>query len=134
MPEVDINLLAVLVAAVINMAVGMVWYSPVLFGSVWLAEIGKKPEEIGDGKTGYVIATFSAIIMAYVLAHFVQYVGATSLVQGVQTGLWAGLGFVATTFATEHVFNGKTLKLYFINAGYHVVSLVLMGGLLAVWQ
>ncbi len=36
MPEVSVNLLAVLIAAVINMAIGALWYSPALFAKAWL--------------------------------------------------------------------------------------------------
>ena len=43
------NILAFLVCIVSNMILGALWYSPVLFGKVWLNLIGKKPEDIEAG-------------------------------------------------------------------------------------
>ena len=36
MPSVDINWWAVLAAAVINMVIGAIWYSPSGFGKPWM--------------------------------------------------------------------------------------------------
>ena len=36
MPTVDINYLAVLIAALASYVLGALWYSPVLFGKLWM--------------------------------------------------------------------------------------------------
>src|SRR3989442_13985646 len=41
----NINLLAVLVAAVSTMVVGFLWYSPVLFAKPWMREMGYDPND-----------------------------------------------------------------------------------------
>jgi len=45
LPDTSINLLPVIVAAVINMALGMLWYSPFVLGRLWIKSMGKTPEE-----------------------------------------------------------------------------------------
>ena len=40
-PNVDVNYLAVLVAAIINMVIGSIWYSPSMgFGKSWMKYSG----------------------------------------------------------------------------------------------
>ncbi|MBI2285227.1 DUF1761 domain-containing protein [Candidatus Saccharibacteria bacterium] len=134
MPEVDINIWAVLVAAVVSMVVGSYWYSKSLFGKEWAKLVGRKLEEMGGGGKGYAVATAGALLQAYILAHFVQYAGATTFWDGIVTGFWLWLGFVAVVVAMNLVFEGKSWVLWKINAGYFLVVLLINGGLLAAWR
>ncbi len=128
----QVNYLAVLVAAVLNMVAGAIWYSPMLFAKPWIKLTGKK--DMQGGGVGYGIAALCSLAIAYVLAHFVQLAGAMDWMDGVKTGLWAWVGFVATTAAANYVFEGRPWKLYWINVGYPLVAFVLMGALLAAWH
>lgn len=134
MPDVDINVWAVLVAAVISMVVGSFWYSKGLFGKEWAKLVGRKLEEMSGGGRGYVAAAVGALVQAYILAHFVQYAGATSVFDGLVTGFWLWLGFVAVVTAVHLVFEGRSWALWKINAGYFLVVLLINGGLLAAWR
>jgi hypothetical protein len=67
MPSVDINWIAVIVAAVVNMVVGALWYSPQLFGKQWAKVLGKKVSDMGSANTGYAVTTIGALIQAWVL-------------------------------------------------------------------
>lgn len=134
MPEVDINLWAVLVAAAVNMVVGAIWYSKSLFGKEWAKLVGRKLEEMSGSGMGYAVATVGALVQAYILAHFVQYAGSTSFIDGVVTGFWLWLGFIAVATAVNLVFEGRSWALWKINAGYFFVVLLINGGLLAAWR
>lgn len=134
MPEVDINIWAVLVAAAFNMVVGMFWYSKQLFGKEWAKLSGRKLEEMSGGGTGYAVATVGALLQAYILAHFVTYTGSTNFWEGLVTGFWLWLGFVAVVIATNLVFEGRSWALWKINAGYFLAVLLINGGLLAAWR
>lgn len=135
MPEVSINLLAVLIAAVINMVLGALWYSPALFAKTWLAALGKTPEDIKTSSTGliYVVNTIGNLVLAYVLAHIVDYAGATAVVQGAQSGFWVWLGFMVPPLLTVYMFEMRNIKLYFIFIIYQLIALVLEGIVLAIW-
>jgi hypothetical protein len=134
MPSVDINLADVLVAAVINMIIGAIWYSPVLFAKQWSKLVGRKMEDLQKSAgPGYAVAAIGALIQAYVLAHFVQYAGATSVGEGLVTGLWLWIGFVAVTTAMNYMFAGRSWQLWQIDAGYFLVVLMINGALLATW-
>jgi len=135
MPEVSLNYLAIIVATAANMVLGMLWYGP-LFGKPWKRLVGMpadhKPE--GAGKAMALMAGF-ALLESYVMAHFVDYLQATTIGDGATAGFWLWLGFVATTMAQEYIFavKPKPWSLYAINAGFNLAALLIMGGILAVW-
>lgn len=135
MPSVEINYFAVLVAAAINMAVGAFWYSRGVFGSRWSKLIGIKFEEMQKrGNQGIYVSVITSLVTAFILAHFVRYAGSTSFSDGLVTGFWLWLGFVATMLASAYMFEGRPWKLWQINAGYWLVVLMVNGGLLAAWR
>ena len=134
MPIVDINLTAIFTAALVNMAMGALWYSRYLFGSEWVRLVGKSMQELRKGSNrGYFIAAIGALIMAYVFAHFIQYVGANNYMEGAIAGFWLWLGFVAVTSATNSMFAGRPLGLWRIDASYFLVVMLINGALLAAW-
>ena len=135
MPGIEINYLAVLAAAALNMVIGALWYSPLLFAKEWAQLAGKRMDELrGDSRLGYGVAVLGAVLMSYILAHFVQYTGSTTLAEGATTGFWLWLGFVAVTSATNSMFAGRPWGLWRIDAGYFLVVLIATGALLAVWH
>ena len=133
-----INYLTVLVAAILNMAVGALWYSPTLFGKAWMELVGFKPEDAQKRMAGmqraYSLTFVASFVMAYALARVLWYAKVTTVGGGVLIGLLAWIGFVATTQGANYVFEGKPFRLFTINTGYSLVALVIMGALLAVWR
>jgi len=141
MPEVDINYLAVLVCGVVSMILGALWYGP-LFSKQWVALSGMTPEKMEEGKkkmtSGYLVTFIGALVMAYVLAHtlvFAQsYMEVEGISSGLSTGFWMWLGFIAPVTLGSVLWEGKSWKLYFINNGYNLILLLIMGSILAVWK
>ncbi len=135
MPHVDINYLAVVVAAAINMVVGAVWYSPALFAKQWSALVGRKMEDMRkNAGPGYAISAVGALLQAWILSYFVSYAQADTAVKGAVVGFWLWVGFVAITQGVNTVFAGTRKKLWAINTGYFLVVLLINGALLAVWH
>jgi hypothetical protein len=135
MPTIEINLIAVVLAAVANMVVGMLWYGP-LFGKKWQALMGFTPESMKSMKMTAAQAIaggcVTAFIMAYVLAHDAFVWGAffgTSVAPSVfalQLAFWIWLGYVATTQIGAVLWEGRPWKLFVLNAGNSLVSLIAM--------
>ena len=135
MPNVDINYLAVVVAAVVNMVVGALWYSPALFAKQWAALVGRKMEDLQkNAAPGYVLTALGALVQAWILVHFVRWAQADTAVDGAIVGLWLWVGFVAVTQGVNTIFAGTRKKLWAINTGYFLVVLLINGALLAVWK
>jgi len=130
----EINYWVIVASVIISMVLGGVWYSNLLFAKAWLKGIGKTDSELKDGAaTGYITAIIAAAVTAYILAHFVFYVGATTISDGLQVGFWVWLGFFATTLAMHTAFERRSWNLFFIQAGYHLVQLLIIGALLAMY-
>ena len=128
---IQVNWTAVILAAVGAMIVGSVWYGP-LFGKSWMKLVGISKEDTNKKEIPklYSIMFLGAIVEAYVLSHFIHYAGAIGPLLGAKTGLWAWLGFVATTMIGNYMFAKRPMKLYLIDAGYALVNLVVMGAII----
>ena len=132
-----INYLAIVIAILINMGLGALWYSPVLFAKPWMAANGFTEESIkeaGGATKGYVVSIIVSVVVALAIASFAKAADSDTAIEGLMLGLAAGLGFVATTAGVSYLFESRPLKLYLINAGYPVVSFALMGLLIGAWQ
>jgi hypothetical protein len=138
MPTANVNLLAVLVAAIATFVLGAFWYSPVLFAKQWMRAQGHTPETLEQMKKGvtkaYAVSVLCYLVMAYVMALLASYTQATSFAQGLWLGFLSWLGFVATTGLTANLFSGKPVLAWVIDTGYQLAYLLLMGVVLAVWR
>ena len=137
MESVHINLVAALVAGIINMVVGAAWYSPALFGNIWMKEIGlKKGDSMGGDNMGmaYGVTFVSAIVMGYVVELVIRYAGAGTAMEGLKMALWLWFGFALTLPINDVVFGKKTWKLYILNAAYWLVVLAINGAMLGSWK
>lgn len=138
MADVSVNLAAVLVAALVNMVLGGLWYSPLLFGKTWMKLSNIPMEKMGEMKKqatkSYAIAFVAALVMSYVLAHFATYMKVATIPEGAQLGFWIWLGFVVPVSLGSVLWEGKGYTLFGINVGYYLVSLLIMGSIFAVWQ
>src|SRR2546429_8836475 len=98
MPTANVNILAVLVAALATFVLGAVWYSPVLFAKQWMQAHGYTPEQLEAMKRRGVaradaVSALCYLVMADALALLASYTQATSFVQGLwlRLPLWARL-------------------------------------------
>ena len=136
MYTLDINFVGVILAAIASQALGMIWYSSFGFGKTWMKLAGVQPDfkPKGMGRS-YFLSFLAAIIMAYVLALFIVNSPPANISSAIQLAFWVWLGFVATTNISEYLFSPqpKPMGLFALNAGYHLVSLIVMGIVLSIW-
>jgi hypothetical protein len=130
-----INWYAVIVAAISNFVLGGLWYSPFLFGKAWQAENKLNEEQLKQSHTGRIFgfAFLWSLVMAFTLAMFLSD-PETDTMGGLTAGFLAGFGWVAMGIFTIGLFERKTTRYMLINAGYMVVSFLLMGSILGAWR
>ena len=142
MPAVPINYWAVLAAAVASMVIGSLWYGP-LFGKMWIALSGMSEAKMNEAKsrgmtTVYIVAFIGSLVMSYVLAHALVFAASYMRVSGIGAGLmvgfWNWLGFVAPVTLGMVLWEGKSWKLWILNNSYYLVTLLVMGVILASWM
>ena len=136
---VEINWIAVLLAAISTMVVGSIWYGP-LFGKVWakLAKVKKDPNFkgmkmfltylgalIGSAVTATVLAIFTVIVSNYFGGDFLK------------TALWTGLilwaGFTAARIHMHDSFEGRRKKLTLLTVAHELVTIEVMALIIGVW-
>lgn len=136
MPEnMSFNYLAILAAALSTFLLGGIWYAPGVFGRAWMRECGFTEESLKRmGGMGRIFAGsfVIAVVMAFNLAAFLG--AKATLSFGLFAGAAAGVGWVALAFGVTYLFERRTLRLFFINAGYHAVAFTVMGAILGAWH
>ena len=134
MQEITINWLALIVAVLLRMALGAVWFSPLLFLKPWLAVSGVSEAQMKEGMPkALAVDLVGTVIMAFVLVHAVKYAGAQGVGQGAAVGFFNWLGFVAVVTLSGTIHEHRPLKLWLIANGYLLLSLLIMGAILAAW-
>ena len=136
MHHLHLNHYAILVSALILWFLGAIWYSPVLFSKPWAAAVNLKMDEASKKRMlpGMISSFIGDLFVALVLAHVVQWSGATTWCWGVFIGFLCWLGFVASPAFPQGIYEGRPFKLFSINAGYWLIGLGGIGALLAVWH
>ncbi len=133
-----VNVLAILVSGIINMALGMLWYSPLMFGNLWIKLMGFTKAQITAGKKKGMgkqmfFAFLATLVWAYVLAQFLKIGGAATVKDALQIGFWIWLGFGVTTSLNSVLWEGRPVKLYLINVVHGLVSILITSAILVSW-
>ena len=121
----NINIMAVLAATVLQMILGMLWYSPAVFGTSWMKLTGMTDEKAKTGmKRGMIIGLSASFITAFVLAVILQLTGVSAVADAVKTAalLWAG--FLLASEMHGVAWEQRSVKLMWINAGWSLVAFV----------
>ncbi|AVQ13522.1 PF08570 family protein [Leptospira santarosai] len=144
-PELHINYLAVLVAVVTNFIIGWLWYGPIL-GKAWMKEMGIAADFKPDPKEMYKSMGFMVIgsfLTAYVLFYTTNVWKASSwhagedspaYVYGFFSGIYTWIGFYIPLLINSVAFEGKSWKLFGINAGFYLISLQTIAMILSYWR
>jgi hypothetical protein len=130
---VGVNWWAVLISMVVAMGIGSLWYSQMLFGDIWQKELKIKAKEMGgnDPTAAMIGAALLTVIQAVTLAILI---GGGDVLQGIYLAALVSVGVVAAAIGVQYCFEGRTLRLFAINAGYIVLSTVAMGAIIGAWH
>ncbi|SNR74118.1 DUF1761 domain-containing protein [Flavobacterium sp. ov086] len=157
----EINPIALLLAAVVTLVVGFIWYNPKVFGTIWMRENNLTQEELRTGNMLKIFGltyVFSLMITVILMALTIHQTGAIGMVggpplldkaqpsfaafmadygtayrtfkHGALHGFMSGLFFAFPVIGINGLFERKSWKYIFIHAGFWIVSLTLMGGII----
>jgi hypothetical protein len=138
MSQIDVNWIAIIVAAVAAFAIGALWYSPMLFGRQWMAAHGHTPEKLAAMQASmaktYTFSLITYLIMAMVIALLMALTGASTAIQGIVLGVLAWLGFGFTIGLNTNLYSDKPAAAFMIDAGYQFVHVIVMGAIIGAWR
>lgn len=158
----EFNILAIIVAAIVPLVLGFLWYNPALFGNVWMRESGMTEEKMKSSNMAVIFGV--SLLLSLLLSFFTQFlvihqIGALGMVgadleaakpsfdafmadygtnhrsfgHGALHGAMAGIFFVLPIMGTNGLFERKSWKHILINAGYWTLALTIMGSILCGW-
>ncbi|PNQ74811.1 DUF1761 domain-containing protein [Hanstruepera neustonica] len=159
----EINFLALITAAVSALVIGFVWYNPKVFGTAWMKAAEMTEEQIKGGNMAKIfgLALLFAFLLAFALQFItIHQTGAMGMVggdpsqalpsydafmadygnafrtfkHGALHGTIAGIFIALPIIGTNALFERKGAKYIFINSGYWIVTLAIMGGIVCGWQ
>ena len=125
--------LSIFVATAAAFVIGGIWYSPPVFGRLWMSLNGFTEE---DQRRRSMVRVFGlsfllALVMTVNLALFLG--PSPSLGFCIAAGAAAGVGWSAAGLGIIYLFEGRPFRLWLINGGYQAVTLAAIGGVLGLF-
>jgi hypothetical protein len=136
--QFPINWLAVLVATVVKFGLGFVWFG-LVFGKMWQSLTGVTEASMKAGMAKSIVTDLvTTFIMAWVLTHAVHYAGVANggginWSFGAMAGFFNWLGFIGAPTLSATVYENRPIKLWVLSNSYQLVSMLVMGAILATW-
>ncbi len=133
----NINFLAVLVGGVLAFAFGALWYSPVLFSKAWQKEVGLTEADLAGANMAQIFGTSLVLMLVMSLGMAIMLRGhddgEITWQTGLMHGLYVGLMFIATSIGINILYQRRSFKLFFIDAGYQIIMVMIMGAIIGAW-
>jgi hypothetical protein len=132
--DIHVNYLAVLVAAIANYIIAVIWYAAI-FGKLW-----KKLTGINDMKpapVNIVLVFVGSFVLSFVLYHSIifgnAYFKMQSIGGGIMGGFFGWLGYIAPITLSTKVYEKKPWGLWLLDNAFWLISLLVMGTILSLW-
>jgi len=122
------NYLAMVVAAIVAMVFGFVWYSPLLFGGIWSRgnPVAHKKMQQNVRKGGYIFIIIASLLTAFALEVLIKFLGISTLYYGVGLAMLVWTGFFFSQSFVDLIMDSKDTKLFVVDNIHHVVSVILI--------
>ena len=126
-----LNYLAIFLAALAAFVWGAIWY--MALSKPWMKAARIDPATQGKAMAPLLINSFvwelvMATVMAGIIGHFGQ--GQVTLTNGLMTGFIAWLGFMVSTMAVNHRYEGYGWDLTLIDGGHWLGVALIMGAII----
>nr|WP_315222307.1 DUF1761 domain-containing protein [uncultured Flavobacterium sp.] len=157
----EINFIALFLAAIVTLVVGFIWYHPKVFGTIWMRENNFTEEDLKKGNMlkifglTYLFSLMIALMIISLAVHqsgAIGMIGGPMMVEGAKPsfsafmadygmafrtfkhgalhGCMAGLFLALPIVGINGLFERKSWKYILIHAGFWIVCLTLMGGII----
>ncbi len=125
--------LACLAGGFISLVIGAIWYSPKVFGSAWMKEVGMTEEDAQKGNMPMIFGI--AFILSAYMAYEMKWINHDDPLPDFLHGMYHGAKNVGVFAVGALIINGlfeqKSFKYLAINAGYWLTVFAFIGGVLA---
>ncbi|MGC4040352.1 MAG: DUF1761 domain-containing protein [Flavobacterium sp.] len=159
----EINFVALILAALSTLIVGFIWYNPKVFGTIWMKEAKLTQEDMKGANMAkiMIITLIYAFLIAFILQMLVIHqFGALGMVggkvemakpsyaafmadygtayrtfkHGAFHGFLTSLFMVFPLIGTSALYERRSFKYVLVTTGFWVVSMMIMGGIICMMQ
>ncbi len=130
--DVQVNYIAVIVAAIVYFILTAIWYSSQVFGKELVRHEIVNTNRMPSKALAYVGEFIAALIIAYVLTVIIEFAGVGTPLEGLNIGFWMWLGFVLTTQFCDAIWGRKSFTSFVLNSILILVGFLVMGALIPV--
>ena len=131
----NVSWLSLVLATLVPMVMGFIYYHKAVFGNAWMASIGMTEEKAKQANMPVVFGV--SLLMSFLIAFFLlgnvnglgQEGEFDTFKHGAAHGAIISFFVVIPTFITNGLFEQRSWKNMLINAGYWLLTLMLMGGI-----
>jgi len=128
----SVSVWGVVMGGLSAMVVGMIWYSPYLFGKQWTKAMGMSEKEMTARRPKVLPAVIiGSFLTAYVLSLFTVYLQAFTnkgfIMSGFDTAVLAWVGLAGTALLAHGLWEERSKNALYVNLGNRLVTLVVMG-------
>jgi hypothetical protein len=125
-----VSFASILLAGIIVLLLEQRWYSPRVFGAMWLRLTNLSPEQVEQGRRRTRISALVGLLAGMLIALVMAYIGAElgvhSFASAAALGALCWVGFCAPALMSQVLWDQKPLMLFLINASYWLLSFVLI--------
>ena len=128
------DVFAILASAVAYMVIGFLWYSPLLFGNIWLKLKKINPRDLkGQGRV-MAVSVINAVILAFSLAFVFDLMNIQNIINGFFLVIFIWIGLVLPFTTNEMIFGNKNKKLFLLDSANQLFTLIAMSLILSLWH
>lgn len=131
------NWLGILVAFVAFFVIGAIWFGPKTFYPLWVKALGSDPQTAPNAHgfaLTFGLTAVGALVQVLALAVVLEFVAAATgpvgPLGGAAIGALLGVGIAAASSLSHRLFSGQGLRVWLIEVGGDVVSIVAAGTIL----
>lgn len=123
---INIDIMAVLVANIMGMALGAFWYSPLIFGDAWMRCINKTPDTLGSATIPMIGSVIANLLTAVGVSLLFSMINVPDVSTAAILGVILGLLIIFPALLSDNLFCGWGNKLLMIQSGYRLLNVLLM--------
>lgn len=132
MGTVDINWLAVILAAIVSSGIGWLWHSEYLFRDRWRRLAGLTLERQEQGVIpALAVTAVGSLLSAYVIAWVASLIEAYSndgdMASALGAAFWLWLGIAATSIIVADAFEQRPVQMTALSVGHRLAAFLAMG-------
>lgn len=129
------EIIGIILSVIASIVIGGLWYSPLLFGPLWMREVGLTEEKMKNMSTTPMQAITIAVVLGAVFAMlinvFFTWIGVRTIAQGALLAVLCCTTFFVVPYLIHCVFEDTSKKAWAIYASHELLLSLSIGAIVS---